>query len=151
MSQARDEREIEFRVDSTGRYVDSARQHARSRSGYVGGNYSDHNGGDHDQDGLHDPDMQWTKFGSKNNSMTKNHNKSSQLNEMNGNSTMRHMAMNDKIDGVHDRRNKYLGANSNSNQDDSTSMERSKPYAKHLVPLSPSNGSSGRGGVSNGT
>ena len=59
---------------------------------------------------------------------------------------MNHMAM-----SMHDRRNKYLGANSNSNQDDSTSMERSKPYAKHLVPLSPSNGSSGRGGVSNGT
>lgn len=85
--------------------------------------------------------------------MIKNHNKSSQLGEMNGNSTMRHMAMNDKIDGVHDRRNKYLGNNSvvSGNQDDSTSMERSKPYSKHLVPLSPSNGSSGRGGVSNGT
>ena len=83
--------------------------------------------------------------------MIKNHNKSSQLNnEMNGNSTMRHMAMNDKIDGVHDRRNKYLGANSmGSNQDDAASMERTKPYSKHLVPLSPSNGSSGRG-VSNG-
>ena len=65
---------------------------------------------------------------------------------------MRHMAMNnDKIDGVHDRRNKYLGANSNnvSGAEETTSMERSKPYSKHLVPISPSNGSSGRG-VSNG-
>ena len=45
---------------------------------------------------------------------------------------------NDKIDGVHDRRNKYLGANNNigasvaNNGDDSASMERSKPYSKHL-------------------
>ena len=58
--------------------------------------------------------MQWNKFGAKNGSMIKNHNKSSQMNnEMNGNSTMRHNHMDrDKLDGVHDRRNKYLGANS---------------------------------------
>ena len=123
------------------------------RDGGSAGNYSAQNAGD-DHDGLHDPDMQWNKFGSKNNSMIKNHNKSSQLNnEMNGNSTMRHMPINDKIDGVHDRRNKYLANNNNSigsNQDmDATSMERTKPYSKHLVPLSPSNGSSSRG-VSNG-
>lgn len=62
--------------------------------------------------------------------MIKNHNKSSQMNnhnDMNGGSTMRHMAMNsDKIDGVHDRRNKYLGANGNnaSGAEETTSMER---------------------------
>ena len=41
------------------------------------------------------------RFGTKNYSMIKNHSKSSQLNEMNGNGTMRHMAMNDKIDRLH--------------------------------------------------
>ena len=60
---------------------------------------------------------------------------------------------NDKIDGVHDRRNKYLGANSgvtSNGGEDATSMERTKPYSKHLVPLSPSNGSASGRGVSNG-
>ena len=70
VNQARDEREIEFRVDSNGRMVDSARQ-SRSKSGYNhrdgGANFSDQNG--EQDDGIHDPDMQWNKFGSKNNSM----------------------------------------------------------------------------------
>ena len=154
VSQARNEREVEFRVDGNGRFIDSAKN-SRSRSGYNrrdGGTFSEQNG-DPDNDSLHDPDMQWNKFGNKNNSLAKNHNKSSQMNnEMNGNSTMRHQQMNnDKIDGVHDRRNKYLGANNGAsganNGDDSASMERSKPYSKHLQPLSPSNGS-GSGGPS---
>lgn len=74
-------------------------------------------------------------------------------NDMNQTSNMRHMAMNnDKIDSVHDRRNKYLGANNGatSNGEDATSMERTKPYSKHLMPLSPSNGSASGRGVSNG-
>lgn len=146
VSQARDEREIEFRTDLNSRFIDSASN--RSRSGYNrrdgGGNYSEQN---HDDDSLHDPDMQWNKFGAKNStSMIKNHSKSSQMNNHDGNgSHLRHMSMNnaDKIDGVHDRRNKYLGNNSGSAAvDETSSMERSKPYSKHLVPISPPGGGS---------
>lgn len=42
--------------------------------------------------------------------------------------------MNDKIDGVHDRRNKYLGAQLpvDDNDRNGGTMERQKVYAKHL-------------------
>ena len=75
--------------------------------------------------------MQWHKFSS-----TKG-----------GDGAMRHTVRNnDKIDGVHDRRNKYLGNHHSSMEAPDVSMvnmDRQKPYSKHLVPLSP-NGSVSR-------
>jgi len=91
--------------------------------------------------------MQWNKFSNKNNSssVARNNNNLSQ-HENSSSSTMRRTVRNDKIDAVHDRRNKYLG-NHHGSVENSTEnaiiIDRQKPYSKHLMPLSP-NGSVGR-------
>lgn len=60
---------------------------------------------------------------------------------------MRRTVRNDiKIDGVHDRRNKYLGNHGHESQDSELNvpMDRQKPYSKHLMPLSPNGSVGGR-------
>ncbi len=55
----------------------------------------------------------------------------------------------EKIDAVHDRRNKYLSNHHGSvenSTDNAIMIDRQKPYSKHLMPLSP-NGSVGRPSV----
>ena len=90
--------------------------------------------------------MQWNKFSNKNNStsVARNNNNLSQ-HENSSSSTMRRTVRNDKIDAVHERRNKYLG-NHHGSVENSTEnaiiIDRQKPYSKHLMPLSP-NGSVG--------
>ena len=148
VEQARVEREIHFHGDAG--YRDAS--NPRSRPTYLRDNFSEQDG-EHD---LHDPDMQWHKFGAKGSggpNLTKNQNKSSQMSSGggdNGSSSMRRTVRNDntKIDGVHDRRNKYLGnggktATLGSSDINDGTMDRQKPYSKHLMPISP-NGSTGR-------
>ena len=93
--------------------MDSNRSRSRSKFNLQRDNYSENGGSNHHGDDLHDPDMNWHKFSGKGSGAGVNHhNKSSQMSSGGGenNSAMRRTVRNDKIDGVHDRRNKYLGA-----------------------------------------
>jgi len=80
--------------------------------------------------------MQWHKLSSK---------KSSNIGQSDrGVNAMRLTVPSDKIDGVHDRRNKYLGGmHHTSFETPDITADRQKNYVKHLAPLSP-NGSTGR-------
>lgn len=123
VEQAREERTIQFGGDSKN-YRDSSR--ARSRSKYMTENTSEQDGGDQNGQELHDSDMQWNKFGKAH--LVKNQNKSGNMSngDSSGLGSMRRTLMNDKIDGVHDRRNKYLGAQlpNDDNDRNGGTMER---------------------------
>lgn len=151
VEQARAEREITFPGESGG----AGSQHSRSRSKYRRDNYSEQEAGAGGED-LHDPDMQWNKFSGKvngGNSMTKNHNVSGMSSNGGDQSAMRRTMLNDKIDGVHDRRNKYLNMGGegsveigvvSSNGSSAIEPQPKKPYSKHLMPISPGGSSVGR-------
>ncbi len=78
----------------------------RSREKYSQENYSEQDG---DSD-IHNPDMQWNKFGKRNEARHLSKNQAnSQMSGDNGTSALRKTSRNDAIDGIHDRRKKYLG------------------------------------------